>query len=108
MGTRPRFRPAVAVWPVFTDDGMLRSIRYTLGWMIIVPAFAVGIGRATYGRLERTVYESIVPELPATVSAIQIDLSSHGLAGDGPHQLMAAKAVVEQCGRIAEVGAYTL
>lgn len=31
---------------VFTDDGMLRSIRNTLGWIVIVPLFAVGIGLA--------------------------------------------------------------
>ena len=29
---------------VFTDDAMLRSIRNSLGWSIIVPAFATGIG----------------------------------------------------------------
>jgi alpha-glucoside transport system permease protein len=31
---------------VFTDDSMLRAIRNTLGWMIIVPLFAVVIGLA--------------------------------------------------------------
>jgi alpha-glucoside transport system permease protein len=30
----------------FTDESMLRSIRNTLGWIIIVPLFAVGIGLA--------------------------------------------------------------
>jgi alpha-glucoside transport system permease protein len=29
---------------VFTDEDMLRAIRNTLGWMILVPAVAVGIG----------------------------------------------------------------
>jgi alpha-glucoside transport system permease protein len=29
---------------VFTDDAMLRSIRNTVGWIIIVPLLAVGIG----------------------------------------------------------------
>ena len=29
---------------VFTDEGMLRSIRNTIGWIIIVPAIAVGVG----------------------------------------------------------------
>jgi alpha-glucoside transport system permease protein len=29
---------------VFTDEGMLRSIRNTLGWIIIVPLFSVGTG----------------------------------------------------------------
>lgn len=31
---------------VFTDDGMLRSIRNTLGWIIVVPVLAVAIGLA--------------------------------------------------------------
>jgi alpha-glucoside transport system permease protein len=31
---------------VFTDDGMLRAIRNTLGWIIFVPAVAVGVGLA--------------------------------------------------------------
>jgi alpha-glucoside transport system permease protein len=31
---------------VFTDDSMLRSIRNTLGWMILVPLVAVSIGLA--------------------------------------------------------------
>jgi len=31
---------------VFTDDGMLRSIRNTLGWIVIVPLFGVSIGLA--------------------------------------------------------------
>ncbi len=31
---------------VFTDDGMLRSIRNTLGWIIVVPLFSVGTGLA--------------------------------------------------------------
>ncbi|HEY6678980.1 MAG TPA: sugar ABC transporter permease, partial [Actinomycetota bacterium] len=31
---------------VFTDESMLRSIRNTLGWMIIVPTVAVAIGLA--------------------------------------------------------------
>ena len=29
---------------VFTDEGMLRSIRNTVGWILVVPAFSVGIG----------------------------------------------------------------
>ncbi len=29
---------------VFTDEGMLRSIRNTVGWIIVVPLFSVGIG----------------------------------------------------------------
>lgn len=29
---------------IFTDDAMLRAIRNTLGWIIVVPLFAVGIG----------------------------------------------------------------
>jgi alpha-glucoside transport system permease protein len=29
---------------VFTDDGMLRAIRNTLGWIILVPLFGVSIG----------------------------------------------------------------
>ncbi len=29
---------------VFTDEGMLRSIRNTVGWIIVVPTFSVGIG----------------------------------------------------------------
>jgi len=31
---------------VFTDEAMLRSIRNTLGWIIVVPAVSVGIGLA--------------------------------------------------------------
>jgi alpha-glucoside transport system permease protein len=31
---------------VFTDESMLRSIRNTAGWIIIVPAFAVSVGLA--------------------------------------------------------------
>ncbi|MDX1449671.1 MAG: sugar ABC transporter permease [Acidimicrobiia bacterium] len=31
---------------VFTDDGMLRAIRNTLGWIIFVPAVSVGVGLA--------------------------------------------------------------
>jgi alpha-glucoside transport system permease protein len=31
---------------VFTDDGMLRAIRNTLGWIILVPLFGVSIGLA--------------------------------------------------------------
>jgi len=31
---------------VFTDDAMLRSIRNTLGWVIIIPLFTVGVGLA--------------------------------------------------------------
>lgn len=31
---------------VFTDDGMLRSIRNTLGWIIVVPGVAVAVGLA--------------------------------------------------------------
>jgi alpha-glucoside transport system permease protein len=31
---------------VFTDDSMLRAIRNTLGWMILVPAVAVSVGLA--------------------------------------------------------------
>jgi alpha-glucoside transport system permease protein len=31
---------------VFTDEGMLRSIRNTVGWMIVVPAVSVGVGLA--------------------------------------------------------------
>lgn len=31
---------------VFTDDGMLRALRNTLGWIIIVPLFSVGVGLA--------------------------------------------------------------
>jgi alpha-glucoside transport system permease protein len=31
---------------VFTDDGMLRAIRNTIGWIIVVPLFGVSIGLA--------------------------------------------------------------
>ena len=31
---------------VFTDDSMLRSVRNTLGWIVIVPAVAVSVGLA--------------------------------------------------------------
>jgi alpha-glucoside transport system permease protein len=31
---------------VFTDESMLRSIRNTLGWIVVVPLFGVGIGLA--------------------------------------------------------------
>ena len=31
---------------VFSDESMLRAIRNTLGWIIVVPLFAVSIGLA--------------------------------------------------------------